>query len=145
MTKRQKDLLHWSIHQWFSDQACTATGQMLILGRQNYTITRLFPRLRNIPPFLYYYENPRVPWWRWGSFILWTRTEGPKETPDISKGVIRTYCFWLEEFAVSIYTHTYKKKTKSGFGWDKSKEQKTNHHLHTDTTIDSIHEYIKLV
>jgi len=52
MTKRQKDLLHWSIHQWFSDQACTATGQVLILGRQNYTITitRLFSRLRNTPP-----------------------------------------------------------------------------------------------
>jgi len=116
MTKRQKDLSHHrSIHQWFSDQACTATSQVLILGRQNYTITitektRLFLRLRNIPPFPYYHENPRVPWWRWGSFILCTRTEGPKETPDISKGVIRTYCFWLEEFAVSIFKHTYRKK-----------------------------------
>jgi len=118
MTKRQKDLSHHrSIHQWFSDQACTATSQVLILGRQNYTITitektRLFLRLRNIPPFPYYHENPRVPWWRWGSFILCTRTEGPKETPDISKGVIRTYCFWLEEFAVSIFKHTYRKKNK---------------------------------
>jgi hypothetical protein len=85
--------------------------------------------------------SPSTPCPRSGSVMRCTRTLGPKLIPVMSCGVMSTYCFLSDAFAVSIYTP--EERTVKFCKVLSCKN--AYHHFHTDTPIDGVHEYVKFI